>query len=110
MSNLIRRNLTLLKKLYKARVGDRRIILKTVNDDFLNALCEIVINILSGKIPLTTKQYTTLKKKKHHMRMFGDKRVNLDKKKRIINQHGAGFILPLLGAALPFITSLFSRK
>ena len=109
MSTLIHRNLALLERLHRARPGARRTILKNADADFLNALCEIALNILRGKIPLTAKQYALLKKRKEHVRLIADKRINFTRKKKIINQRGHGFILPLLGAALPFITSLFSR-
>lgn len=108
MSLRMRRNLAMLEMLYKAQPGMRRLIVCNASADFINALCEIALNVLRGNIPLNTKQYKQLKRQKAVIRLVADKKVNHQKKKKKINQTG-GFLLPLLGAAIPFITSLFNR-
>lgn len=100
----------LLERLYKARTATRRIILNNAGPDFLNALCEIALNVLNGKIPLTRKQYTQLQKQKSGIRLFAAKGASVAKKKRLINQRGGAFLFPLLSAAIPFIASLFTRR
>ena len=110
MSACIHRNCNRLKFLYKSPPHLRKVILNTANDDFINALCEVALNVLQGRIPLTTSQYRRLKKEKAGVRLLADKRIPHSKKRRVINQTGAGILLPLLGAALPFITSLFTRS
>ena len=111
MSACIRRNRILLERLFKARGATRRAILNNAQPDFLNALCEIAFNILHGKIPLTRRQYSQLQKQKTCIRNFASKSVSLSKKKKkLVNQKGGGFIFPLLSAALPFISSLFTRS
>ena len=110
MSARIRRNIPLLEKLYKARAAGRRVILNNAGPDFLNALCEIALNILKGRIPLTHRQYTQLQRQSSGIRIFASKRTSIARKKRLVNQKGGAFFLPLLSAALPFITSLFSRS
>lgn len=110
MSACIRRNRVLLERLFKARGATRRIILNNAQPDFLNALCEIAFNVLNGKIPLTRRQYSQLQKQKTGIRNFASKSVSLSKKKKLVNQKGGGFIFPLLSAALPFISSLFTRS
>lgn len=108
MSSRVQRNLAMMELLYKATPGMRRVIVCGASADFIDALCEIALNVLRGNIPLTEKQYAQLKKKRGIIRLVADKNVkHLNKKKRI-NQSG-GFLLPLLGAAIPFITSLISR-
>ena len=109
MSERIRRNRDRLKLLYKSPPALRKVILRTANDDFINSLCEIALNILQGKIPLTTSQHKRLQKQKKDIRLLANKSVVISKKKkRLINQTG-GFLLPLLSVAIPLITSLFSR-
>ena len=87
----------------------QRVIVCNASTDFVNTLCEIALNVLNGNIPLSDKQYRQLKKKKSAIRLVADKKVGLVKKKKAINQTG-GFLLPLLGAAIPFIASLISRN
>ena len=109
MSSCMQRNLVLLEMLYKASPNVWRVIVGNASADFIKALCEVALNVIKGNIPLTTKQYKQLKKKKSVVRLVADKKVNLLKKKQTINQTGGGFLLPLLGAAIPFLTSLFNR-
>ena len=109
MSSRVQRNLPLLEMLYKATPGVRRVIVCGSSTDFIDALCEIALNVLRGNIPLTDKQYAQLKKKKNIIRLIADKKVKHLRKKKTINQSG-GFLLPLLGAAIPFITSLITRR
>lgn len=108
MSDRICRNLPLLKLLLKAKPLQRRIILQTASNDLILMLCEVALNVLNGSIPLTPKQYRVLKRNKSCIKLFADKRVNVSRKKKVINQRG-GFLLPLLSVALPFISSLISK-
>lgn len=109
MSTRIRRNLSLLELLHKSPPTVQRVIIKNANLDFINALCEIALNVMKGNIPLSHHQYKQLKKKKTIIRLIADKKVKINCKKRGINQSG-GFLLPLLGAAIPFITSLIANR
>jgi len=58
MSQRMQRNLALLELIYKSPPKVRRVIVGNANADFVNALCEIALNVLRGNIPLTNKQYT----------------------------------------------------
>lgn len=108
MSSRMQRNLALMELLYKSKPRMRKVIIAKAGPDFINALCEITLNVLRGNIPLTKHQYNKLKKKKSVIRLVADKKVKLLKKRKTITQHG-GFLLPLLGAAIPFVASLFNR-
>lgn len=109
MSSRVQRNLPKLQMLYKASPSVRRVIVCGSSADFIDALCEIALNVLRGNIPLTEKQYSHLKKNRSIIRLIADKKVKHLKKKKTIKQSG-GFLLPLLGAAIPFITSLISSS
>ena len=107
----MRRNAPQIERLYRATPAARRVILKNASTDLMNALCEIALNVLKGTIPLSTKQYAQLRKKKSNVRLIADKRINITKKKKkLVNQKGNGFLIPLLAAAVPFLTNLFSRR
>ena len=109
MSERLCRNLPILKRLLKAKPGQRRVILHTASDELILALCEVALNILRGTIPLTDVQYKKLRKNKALIKLIADKKVGMRKKRYAINQKG-GFLLPLLSIALPFITSLFTSR
>lgn len=109
MSSRLSRNLYLLKSLYKATNKQCRVILHTAPDELILALSEIALNILHGSIPLTAKQHGSLKRRKIKIKYIANKKINIKRKRRMINQRG-GFLLPLLSVALPFITSLMTRS
>lgn len=109
MSSRMQRNLGVLELLYKSPPRVRKVIISNANVDLINALCEIALNVLKGAIPLNDKQYRQLKKKKAVIRRLADKKVKTPQKRKAINQSG-GFLLPLLGAAIPLITSLISSR
>ena len=75
MSLRMQRNLALLELLYKSMPSMRRVIVGKASSDFINALCEIALNVLSGNIPLTGKQYKQLNKRKAVIRLVTDKKV-----------------------------------
>jgi len=109
MSSRLSRNLYLLKLLYKSSPKQRGVILHSAPDELILALCEVALNILHGKIPLTAKQLGSLKRRKTEIKYVANKKINIARKRRMINQKG-GFLLPLLSIALPFITSLITRN
>ena len=109
MSGRIRRNLTLLKSILKAKPLQRRLILQSASDELILTQCEVALNILRGTIPLTKAQYRKLEKKKTAIKFIADKKIGVLKKRLAINQQG-GFILPLLSVAIPFITSLIASR
>ncbi len=109
MSDRLCKNLPLLKLLYKASSKQRRVILQSASDQLILTLCEIALNVLRGTIPLNNAQFRRLKKRKEEIKYAASKKINVEKKKRMINQRG-GFLLPLLSVAIPFITSLITSR
>ena len=109
MSKRIKRNLPLLKALTSLKPAERRSFLCQGPDDLILTLCEIALNVLKGNIPLTSAQYSRLRKEKKIIKLFADPKGPMKRKRKVLTQSG-GFLLPLLGAAIPFLTSLFSRR
>jgi hypothetical protein len=109
MSARLLRNLPLLKLLLKATPKQRRVILEAAADELIVTLCEVALNVVHGNIPLTPQQYQKLKRRRSEIKIVADKKVGVRRKRRLINQQG-GFLLPLLSAAIPFITSLITSK
>ena len=79
----------MLDMLHKASPRERGVIVSNASPDFINALCEISLNVLQGHIPLSNIQYKLLKKKKKVIRLIADKKVkHLKKKRQSIKQEG----------------------
>lgn len=109
MSARLCKHLPLLKLLYKATPKQRRLILQSVSDDLILALCEMALNILYGTIPLSRQQYQKLKRRKSDIKLVVNKKIGIAAKKRVFNQSG-GLLLLLLSIAVPFISSLISGR
>lgn len=97
--------LSWLKKLAKTRnVAARRKFFKLAPRNVLNALREIIKNILNGKIKVKSSQKTVLKRYKNTMRKLSNNKYSIKKHKSIFVQKG-GFLPSLL---LPIISLLAS--
>jgi hypothetical protein len=107
----IKYHIQLLKLINKSKLPDREIILNHLNDRGIHFICEIIHNIINNKLPLTKKQEIQIRKKlinkKKCYRYLSKKKNNLAKKRKIINQNGAGIGL-LLSTALPFAIQLLT--
>ena len=77
-----------------------------VDDNFFNALQEIALNTVKGRVPLTPKQKSRIKSKKAiHCLACPPKQIldNKKKRKKLVSQLGGGFwslIIPALVALL----------
>lgn len=106
MSQRIKRNAVLLQALYHASPQKRKDILAHSSPDFLQALCEIALNLLKGNIPLSGSQYQKLKRQKKIIRLLADKKTSLNRKRQVLKKQTGGFLFPLLSAAVPILGNL----
>jgi hypothetical protein len=104
----IRSNYRALQILGKAGQKIRKGIINSCDKELLNAISEIVLNVLNGTVNLSNCSKRKLRKHKTALRRLVVKRVTTSAKRRYIVQRG-GFLLPLLGAVLPTIASLLFK-
>lgn len=109
MSARAKRHLGFFRALRAAKAEGRKRLLRECSPDALKALCELALNALKGNIPLNPRQLKALKKAKACIKALFRKSTT-SKKKRLILQRGRGFLLPLLGAAIPLLTSLITGR
>ena len=115
------RNFTIVKALHKTLRGSKsgkeenyKDILSCLNDDCINYLCECVRNVSDVKVfkNLPKKTRKQIEKSslpnKEKIKKVIKSSTSIKKKKKIL-QHGAGWFLPLLSAAIPLISSLFGK-
>jgi len=72
--------------------------------DAIDCVSECCLNILKGRVPLTSEQKTYLCKHKQQLRTVALKKVSLKKKKEIIQKGG----FPLVAILAPAIAALGS--
>jgi Mg/Co/Ni transporter MgtE len=102
------------KNLQRKKEEQYKDMLSCLNDDCINFLCECVRNVSDVKVfknlPKKTQRQIVEKSSpsKDHIKKVIKSSTSIKKKKKIL-QHGAGWFLPLLSAAIPLISSLFSK-
>lgn len=106
MSELIKRNLPIMKRL--RRIGDkkRRQFVRQCDADFLNCISECCENLLKGNVPLTDRQMKTLRSKKQDLRTVAKKSTPLKTKRKIVQK--GGFLNLLLPAIIPIVSAILS--
>ena len=100
----IRSNYHSLHALKDARPKLRRAIIANSDKELLNSVCECVLNILRVNDKLSDCKKRKLRKFRSQLRTVVDKHVPLARKKLMI--HRGGFLVPLLTAVLPTLTTL----
>lgn len=94
MSARLRRNATTLKQLRKASKQSRIKLIRDASKDTINCLCDCAYNVLKGNVPITTKQYASLKPYHKELKLVSKKSTSLKKKKKTFQS--GGFLLKLL--------------
>lgn len=93
-----------LKLLQKSREKSK--ILKNCSNCMIKTICECVLNLLKGNLPISKRAKTQLTPFKKTLRTLAQKRVPLYRKRRLLIQKGDGFLSFLIPTALTVLSSL----
>lgn len=104
MSSRVRKQVSLLRLLSKAKPKTACAIIKAGDKQLMDALCECALNILKGVVPLSSRQRGRLQKYKHHLRALAKKTLSSQKKKALLQK--GGFLGALLNPILGVLGSL----
>lgn len=83
----------------------RKDLLRKVPSSCIKAICECVLNLLRGNIPISEHQKSCLKKHKHTLRQLADRKSSLYTKRKLLVQKG-GFLQLLLPSIVSVVSSL----
>jgi hypothetical protein len=104
----MRKHTTLLRRLHKASVKERKNLLKHNCDKaFVECISECCKNLLKGNIPLKKSQLINLRRHKRSIRTLSLKKPALKYKKKIIQK--GGFLGALLGPIVSILGGLFKQ-
>ena len=81
-------------------------LIKNSSDNEIKAVCELILNILHGKLPVS--DVSKLKRHKNKLRHLTANNLTSKKRKSYITR-GRGFMLPLLSLGIPALISLFKK-
>lgn len=96
MSDRLKANLPVLKRLVRAKRPKREKILGEADSELIKCVCECAINVLNATVPLTERQHSCLNKHKEFLRELANRKVSLETKKIKLEQQTGGFLLGLL--------------
>ena len=105
MSARVKRNLPLLHWLSRAKPKTVKSVLRGVDRDVLDTICEVCLNVLKGNVPMTPQQKRRLSKHKQTLRRLASASRRSDKVKRALVQKG-GFLPLLLGTTVSTLAPL----
>jgi len=108
MSDRVKRYLPVLKRI--RRMGDRakRQYIRKCDTEFVNCVSECAKNVIKGNVPLTDRQMTKLRRKRHDLRALSKKKTPLRTKRKILQK--GGFLTALLPPVLGILGSLLFQN
>lgn len=108
MSARVKRNFDLLKWLCHCKPQAMKSVVRHVDRDVLDTICEVCLNILKGNVPMSAEQKKRLSKHKQTVRRLASSSRSSDKVKRALVQKG-GFLGALLPALIGGLGSLLFK-
>ena len=110
MSEQFQEHLDILDFLQRTNNKNRKHLLSLADKDLVFCICECIINVLNGNVPLTSEQMKALKRHKTVLRELSEKRRKaINRKRQLLVQKGNGFLPILLGPVLAAAGSLISE-
>lgn len=103
MNRRFSRDLTFLRKLKCCNAKQRKKLLSKASTSQIRSLSDCAHNILIKNIPLSSGQFSKLKKHKNIIRQLGTKGISLKNKKKLLVQQKGGFLMSILA---PILASL----
>ncbi len=102
----IQKSIESLKTLSICKPAVRRAILLHANKDLLHALCEILLNFLSGSVDIDQKILRKVKRNKSFFRKIVNSKCSLSKKKYIFKQNGGAWMPYLLPPIIEVVRNI----
>lgn len=84
MSRTVRMQMPFLELLQATSVKQRKALLQTLTKDQFHALCEVIINVYKGNVPVSHYYVKKLFPFKRSIQMLADKHVSPKRKKKIL--------------------------
>ena len=110
----LQKNISYLDVLAKAKPSQRKAILQTADKDLILCLCECILNVLNGNVPLKPDIQEKLGKYKAQLRILASKETPAKYRKDILVQKGGAFLplllAPILGIAGQLIADSITKK
>lgn len=107
-SKRLKENVDLFQSINKLSDKDKRLIVKYLNNDGIMRFCELILNILKGRINLSSNDILKLRKYKRPLRYMINRSRAISKKRSLLIQKG-GFLGALLGIGASLLPPLIEQ-
>lgn len=101
MTQRMRKNFPMLKALHSCSKSNQKQILKAAKPELIKAVCDCIVNVVYGKVPINTQNKTKLRKKIKVLKELTDPKKPTLRKKKLLVQHGGGILSSILGVVIP---------
>ena len=97
-----------MKLLVKCTLTQRKAILKVADNALVRTICECVLNVLKGTLPVSNPAKKRLLRHKKSLIALAEKSTPFDKKKESLVQHRGNFLSVLLPPVLRVLSSILT--
>ena len=105
----MKKNSHLLKALHSCtNRKDQKLMLRAARPELVKAICDCIVNVVYGKVPVSSQVKSKLRKKVKILKQLTDPKKTTIKKKNLLIQHGGGFLTSILGAIAKPILGILS--
>ena len=84
MSRAVQMQIPFLELLQTTSIKQRKALLQTLTKDQFHAVCEVILNVYKGNVPVSNYYVKKLFPFKRSIQMIADKRVSPKRKKKIL--------------------------
>ena len=106
MSKILRENKAFLELLASTNPMQQRALLVTATPSQIHSICECVINMLYGTIPLDERVRRSMIPHRDYLYALADSTFPYADRKKLLVQKGGGFLDQLLPVILPALSFL----
>lgn len=107
----IKNNLNFIKLLCTSKKSIQKELIKNATSEQIYAICDIILNILKGKLKLDDNLVRNFYKKRKAFRELASERVSLKKRKSVIQKGGfLEILIPSIVAGLASVVSSIIDK
>lgn len=100
----------ILRLLSTANPKTRRLLLEHADKPLIYSICEIALNFLSGRVPVSPSDKQRLAKYKNTLRKLATRGQHWQDKKKIVQTGGGAFLPILLSVLGPMLGNLIFGK
>ena len=109
MAQRLRKNHDFLKLLGRFTPARRKVILKVADDALVKTICDCILNVLEQTVPVSKSIQRKLLTHKKALVALAQKTTPLNKKKKILVQHGGNILGLLLPPVLKVLSALLTK-